>query len=103
MLKQKHEFNEQLSEDVDERLPIQNNETNESNMDVDNPNTIVSSLRALKLSAVERFIDNYKQYGNALFSSFEIYDNTHACAVIEKLMRDIATFARKNLGMSKIG
>ena len=62
---------------MDARLSTQNNETNESNMDVHNANTMVSSLRALKLSAVEKFIDNYKQNGSVLFSSFEIYNNTH--------------------------
>ena len=40
-------------------------------MDIDNLNSIESSLRSLKLSAVEKFIDNYKQNGDVLFANFE--------------------------------
>ena len=69
MLKRQSDFNEQLREDME------------------------SSLKTLKLSAVEKFIDDYKQNGNVLFSSFENCYNTHE--VTKNLMRDIATYARK--------
>ena len=55
MLKQQSDFNEKLREDMGARLSIQSNETTESNMDVDDTNTMVTSLRTLKLSAVEKF------------------------------------------------
>ena len=70
LINQKHDLNEKLSEDVDARLSLQTTETNESNMDVDNANTMVSSLRSLKLSAVESFIDNCKMNGYAIFRQF---------------------------------
>ena len=62
-------------------------------MDVDNISTMEHSLCSLKLSAVEKFMDNYKQNGDVLFASFEIYRNTYP--VYENLRRDIATYARK--------
>ena len=71
LINQKQNINAKLSEAVDVRLALENNKTNESNMDVDNANTMVSSLRTLKLSAVESFIDNCKLNGNAIFTSFE--------------------------------
>ena len=45
---------------------------------------------SVKLLGVEKFVDNYNQNSNALFSCFEIYNNTHAHTEISK--RDIATF-----------
>ena len=80
LINQKQDINEKLSENVDARLSLENNETNMLNMDVDNVNTMVSSLRTLKLSAVERFIDDCKLNGNAVFASFEIW-----CAIFHLL------------------
>ena len=68
-------------------------------MDVDNVNTMVSSLRALKLLAVEKFVDDCEDSGDIIFGSFEIHNNTQEVSV--DLMKHIATFAKKSLGMSK--
>ena len=59
------------------RLNIGNNESKTSDMDVDNINAIEISLRLLKLSAVEKIMNNYKQNGDVLFASFEQYENAH--------------------------
>ena len=60
---------------------------------------MVSLLRTLKLSAVERLIDDYKLSGNDIFASFEISNNTHP--VTGNLMRDISTVAHKNVDVSR--
>ena len=88
-----------MVEKIDLRLNIENNKSTTSDMDVDRFNIMESSLRSLKLSTVEKFMDNFKHNGDVLFASFEMYDNTHP--VNESLMLDIAIFACKSLDISK--
>ena len=68
-------------------------------MNVDVLNSLPSSLRTLKLSNVDKFIHSYKGTGDMIFASFGISDNSHP--VSADLMKDIATFARKGLDISK--
>ena len=56
-------------------------------------NPMITSLQILKLSSVE------KCTGDVMFASFDNYDNSHS--VSANLMKDIATYVRKNLGISK--
>ena len=51
-----------------------------------------SELRTIILSSMENFFDTNSSDEDALFASFEIYDNSHP-----DLMKDIAIIARKNL------
>ena len=44
---------------------------------------------------MERTLDSFLGNGDAMFASFDIYDNCDP--VSEDLMKDIATYARKSL------
>ena len=52
-----------------------------------------------KVSNVEKFIDSYKETGDMIFTSFDIYGNSPP--VNGHLQKDIATFSRKSVGKSK--
>ena len=68
-------------------------------MEVDNINTMEGLLRSLKLFSMEMLVNNFKHNGDVLFTSFDIHDITYR--VNKNVVRDIATYARKNLDITK--
>ena len=68
-------------------------------MDIDSLNLLDTSLRTLKLSRVEKFVDSFQCTGDMIFASFYIYDNAHSLRM--ELMKGIAMYARSSLDISK--
>ena len=48
---------------------------------------------------MEKFINNFKHNGGVLFASFDIYDVTYS--VNKNLVREVATYARRSLDITK--
>ena len=56
-------------------------------------------LRSITISSTEQLSDKCAEYRDTVIASFDIYDNKHSVSV--DLIKDIATIARTNIGISK--
>ena len=86
-------------EKLDEFLNIEIQGSKTTKIEMDILNTIAGMLKVLNPSSMEKTMDSYLGTRNMIFASFDVYDNCHQ--VSEDLMKDIATYARKNLDISK--
>ena len=68
-------------------------------MEVDTLSPIAAKLKPLNLSSMEKSRDSFLGAWDAMFASFDMYDNCHPLS--EYLMKDIAAYTRKSLDINK--
>ena len=86
-----------LVEDINSVLNIEANSGKGTQMEIEE--SPGSSFCSLKVSLVDIFIDKNEDTGAKIFHSFEIYDNSHPVGI--DLMKEIATYARSSLDITK--
>ena len=85
---------------MDELLNIEVQGSKNTDMEVDTLNPIAPTLKILKPSSTEKTLNSFLGSVDVMFASFDIYSNCHP--VNNDLMKDIATYARKSLDISKL-